>query len=172
MSRDNTEPSFIADRMLGTLTRYLRFLGYDTISANSLRLGNLREDTLLLEIAQRDGRILLTKDRELARRGGDRAVLVTPEDVLAQLAQLIGLGILKNTLRLKMLRCSLCNTRLRPATGAEVSGADYAPSRREGMDFFWCPRCRRLYWMGSHAQNLTVRLEQLPGTTGGNEKRE
>ena len=33
------EQKFITDRMLGTLTRYLRFMGYDTTSANGLAGG-------------------------------------------------------------------------------------------------------------------------------------
>jgi|GEM_PF-4280056 len=56
--------------MLGTLTQYLRFMGYDTRSANELKPGNSREDTELLELAERGDRILLTRDAELARRGG------------------------------------------------------------------------------------------------------
>jgi uncharacterized protein with PIN domain len=37
MSQQSTEQKrFLADRMLGTLTRYLRFMGYDTMSANSI----------------------------------------------------------------------------------------------------------------------------------------
>ena len=70
-----TETRFIVDRMLGTLSRYLRFMGYDTVSANSIRSGNTREDTLLLQRAVQDHRILLTKDKELARRGGEHAML-------------------------------------------------------------------------------------------------
>jgi uncharacterized protein with PIN domain len=158
---DRQQPRFIVDRMLGTLTRYLRFLGYDTISANSLRLGNRREDTLLIEISRRDRRVLLTKDRELARRGGEDALLITAEDVLDQLAQLVAAGVLNDSLKLKMVRCSLCNARLRPATPAEIARAEYAPRIREGLDFFWCARCRKLYWMGSHARNLSKRLDLM-----------
>ncbi len=73
--------------MLGTLTRYLRFMGYDTASANDLAPGNAKEDTLLLERARQGGRILLTKDAEPARRGGEIAVLVRGEDVMDQVQQ-------------------------------------------------------------------------------------
>ncbi|HOB07743.1 MAG TPA: Mut7-C RNAse domain-containing protein, partial [Methanoculleus sp.] len=31
MSRRSGERRFLTDRMLGTLTRYLRFMGYDTL---------------------------------------------------------------------------------------------------------------------------------------------
>ena len=71
------EPRFITDRMLGTLTRYLRFMGYNTVSANSgFEEGNAKEDTLLLACAEQEDRILLTRDTELAQRGKDRAVLM------------------------------------------------------------------------------------------------
>jgi uncharacterized protein with PIN domain len=155
------ENRFIADRMVGTLTRYLRFIGYDVISANSLREGNLREDTLLLEIAERDDRILLTRDRELARRGGTRAVFLDSADVMDQLQQLIRSGMVDPHLELRMHRCSLCNSLLRPATQQEICSTEYAPAQKGGTDFFWCRNCRRLYWMGSHGRNLSDRLEAL-----------
>jgi uncharacterized protein with PIN domain len=147
---------FIADRMLGTLTRYLRFMGYDTLSANSLEPGDTREDTALLRIAREEGRFLLTRDRELARRGGDQAVFLGSEDVMAQIRTLSSLGLV--TQGIVMDRCSLCNTRLRPATAAEVEEAEYAPRGKGGLEFFLCPSCRRVYWMGSHGRNLRESL--------------
>ena len=166
MSRTDSNRRFIADRMLGTLTRYLRFMGYDTLSANSLRRGNNREDTLILEIAAHDGRVILTRDRELARRGGQDAVLITSEAVLDQVRQLVTEGIIENT-HLRMTRCSLCNNLLRPATMAEVKSTDYAPEQRNDLDFFWCSTCHRLYWMGSHGRNLAERLSgKNEGPTG------
>ncbi|MGA2933576.1 MAG: Mut7-C RNAse domain-containing protein [Methanomicrobiales archaeon] len=149
---------FIADRMLGTLTRYLRFMGYDTLSANSLEAGSTREDTALLEIARTEGRILLTRDRELARRGGEMAIFVEGNDVMAQIRILRSLGLI--TPAVVMDRCSLCNTELRPATDAEVEGADYVPEERTSIEFFLCPRCNKLYWMGSHGRNLVASLRK------------
>jgi len=149
---------FIADRMLGTLTRYLRFMGYDTLSANSLKAGDTREDTAILGIARAEGRILLTRDRELARRGGEMAVFVEGDDVMAQIRILHSLGLI--TPVVVMDRCSLCNTELRPATDAEVAGADYAPEERISIVFFLCPACNKLYWMGSHGKNLVASLRK------------
>ncbi|HDR72812.1 MAG TPA: hypothetical protein ENN85_02710 [Methanoculleus sp.] len=156
---DDTPVRFLADRMLGTLTRYLRFMGFDVLSANSLRPGSRREDTTLLEIAGRGQRILLTRDRELARRGADRAVLIESEDVLDQVRQLVRAGLIDPDIRLRMRRCSLCNACLRRASEEEITRTEYAPAERTGLVFYWCPRCRKLYWMGSHGRNLSERLD-------------
>ncbi|WP_333582547.1 Mut7-C RNAse domain-containing protein [Methanoculleus bourgensis] len=157
-STEQTPRRFLTDRMLGTLTRYLRFMGYDTMSANSLSPGNTREDTLLLDIASKDDRVLLTRDRELARRGGAQAVYIASEDVMEQVRQVAGLGLIEPGIR--MSRCSLCNTRLRPATMREIQEARYAPRSTRGKEFSWCPACRKLYWMGSHGDHLEKRLKE------------
>jgi uncharacterized protein with PIN domain len=159
--RSEERVKFLADRMLGTLTRRLRLMGYDTLSANSLFPGSRREDTVLLEIARTQGRMLLTRDAELARRAGEQGVLVRSEQVDEQVAQLLGLGLV--SLQLSFDRCSLCNTPLRPARRREIEGAEYAPEAREGLSFFWCPVCHRLYWMGSHTRRMREEMEKGGG---------
>jgi uncharacterized protein len=144
--------------MLGPLSRYLRFMGYDTASANSITPGNTREDTLLLARALQEKRLLLTRDKELARRGGDSAVLIGNQEVLGQIQQLVDLGLIEPELR--MTRCSLCNEPLRPAREKEITGVSYAPKTSSEIPFFWCRRCRRLYWMGSHSRDLEYRFKK------------
>ncbi len=155
---------FVSDRMLGTLCRYLRFMGYDTISANSLSKSNSLEDTLLLRIALGEGRVLLTRDRELAGRAGPAGVLVRSDDVMEQVKQLLNTGLIDAELR--MTRCSLCNTELREATTGEIAGADYAPKDNDGFLFFFCPNCQKLYWNGSHGKHLADRIGQQLGWKG------
>jgi uncharacterized protein len=155
--RADPEPQFIADRMLGTLSRYLRFMGYDTVSANGLEEGNLKEDTLLLNLAERDNRILLTRDTELATRGKEHAILIKSDNVMEQVQQLIDRGLIER--RLLMSRCSLCNTVLREATPEEIAGADYAPRDKQGLSFCWCERCSKLYWNGSHGKHISERIK-------------
>jgi len=153
-----TEQKFITDRMLGTLTRYLRFMGYDTSSANGLVEGDRKEDTVLLEIARQQHRLLLTKDTELARRGNESAVLIRSDDVMEQVQQLIDRGLVRR--RLTMSRCSLCNTSLREATTCEIEQAEYAPKDWRDLSFFWCRHCKKLYWNGSHGKRLEERVDR------------
>jgi len=151
------ETRFITDRMLGTLSRYLRFMGYNTVSANGFAEGNAKEDTLLLNLATGENRILLTRDTELAMRGKERAVLVKSDEVMEQVQQLIDRGLVVR--RLLMSRCSLCNTVLREATVHEITGADYAPKDKDGLTFCWCEQCSKLYWNGSHGKHISERIE-------------
>ena len=152
------EQKFITDRMLGTLTRYFRFMGYNTTSANGLLEGDPKEDTVLLEIAKQEHRLLLTKDAELARRGNTDALLIRSDDVMDQVQQLIDLHRVKR--RLTMSRCSLCNTELREANTCEIADATYAPKDWRNHTFFWCRQCQKLYWNGSHGKQLEERVER------------
>ena len=152
------EQKFITDRMLGTLTRYLRFMGYDTTSANGMQEGDKKEDTILLAIAQKEDRLLLTKDAELARRGDTSALLIGSDDVMEQVQQMIDLHLVRR--RLTMSRCSLCNTPLREATTCEIGQTDYAPKDWRDLSFFWCQHCKKLYWNGSHGKQLEQRVER------------
>jgi uncharacterized protein with PIN domain len=159
--KQDSRTRFVADRMLGTLCRYLRFMGYDTISANSLSQGNSSEDTLLLRIAHDEGRLLLTRDRELATRAGPAGVLITSDDVIRQVTQLRDGAFIEPEIR--MTRCSLCNSELREASPDEIAGADYAPKDNQGFSFFYCPDCKKLYWDGSHGKHLADRIARQLG---------
>jgi uncharacterized protein with PIN domain len=139
--------------MLGPLIRYLRFMGYDTLAATELGPGGPDEDSALLALAQQERRVLLTRDRELARRGG---ILVEGDDVLAQISALTAAGLIEPVLRLD--RCSRCNTLLRHARPEEIASATYLPVDGPPREIFCCETCGRLYWAGSHADRLAERL--------------
>src|SRR5208283_689191 len=55
-------PRFVADVMLGSLARWLRILGFDTIYFRVI------DDNELIKIALQQERILLTRDTGIARR--------------------------------------------------------------------------------------------------------
>jgi hypothetical protein len=85
-------------------------------------------------------------------------VLVTGDEVMAQIRELTRRGLIVPELRLT--RCSLCNRMLRPATEEEIAGADYAPRNRSNLRFYWCRSCEKLYWLGSHGENLEKRIKE------------
>src|SRR5262245_5316693 len=74
---------FVVDTMLGRLARWLRAMGYDT-----LYLGQA-EDRQLLQLARAQARILLTRDRVLARLAEPHSCLIRGERVDDQILEAV-----------------------------------------------------------------------------------
>jgi len=146
---------FLADGMLGRLARWLRILGHDTAYAIDA------DDNTLMDLARVEGRILLTRDKELYKKSlrlGVNAYLVKSPDHLERLAELAAHFSLKLEIDTESPRCPRCNSPLREILRCEVEGI--IPSRSIAMSkSFWrCAGCGKLYWQGSHWKKIESRL--------------
>ncbi|HWQ68244.1 MAG TPA: Mut7-C RNAse domain-containing protein [Methanospirillum sp.] len=150
------EKRFLCDRMAGSLCRYLRLMGYDTLSANDMQPGNPAEDTILLKMAIHEDRILLTRDAELSRRNALVVLYLESESLEGQIIQLVGRQLIIPVIRLT--RCSLCNSQLieyKPGEGGEDHISD------EITTISWCPFCKKAYWEGSHTSAMRNHLARI-----------
>ncbi len=142
----------LCDHMLGTLAKWLRFMGYDTTYPGPL------DDTELLGLAEREDRILLTRDKELAGRS-PHALRVRSDDLEEQIREVA------SSLHLKLVdplsRCSLCNTPLVAARPEDVGGLVPEGVRSRHTAFWRCPTCRKVYWQGSHWDQMVERLNHF-----------
>lgn len=141
-------PRFLADAHLGGLARRLRLLGFDT------ELARDAPDRSLADLADGDGRIVLSRDRELLKhRRVARGRYVRARTTEEQLREVVAHFGLRENVR-QFSRCLECNAPLRPASLAEV--ADRLPPRvaADQTEFTLCTRCARVYWPGSHWQRL------------------
>jgi hypothetical protein len=61
-------------------------------------------------------------------------------------------------------RCLLCNDPIDaiPREEAEGKVPDFIFSQQRG--FYRCPKCRRIYWQGSHLGNMAKKVEDLRRT--------
>lgn len=132
--------------MLGSLARFLRMAGHDARYA-----GDLTDDEILEE-AEREGRVVVTRDAELAVRSED-AVLLRTKDLDEQLAAVR--DALDLDLAPSMDRCSRCNAPLRDASEADEG---YVPD--DARDLKRCTGCGQYYWKGSHWERIKERLEK------------
>ncbi len=151
------ELKFIVDAMLGDLARWLRMLGYDTIYAGHM------PDRRIIELARRDGRLIVTRDRGLAaraRRDGVQVLVVDAEELpekLAYLARRLGISL---NIDPDKSRCPLCNGVLRRVERSVVRGR-VPPRVYEAYDVFWmCTRCGQVYWRGSHWRSIERIVEE------------
>ena len=155
MTDEATRPRFLCDAMLGSLARWLRFCGYDC-----LYLGTEPEDAELARLAEREGRWLLTRDRELAA-AGPKTQMVHGGTLEGQLAEVLARHDLPPPEGLDHSRCSECNGALEEITPAEIR--DVVPEYvLATVDRFRrCADCRRVYWPGTHGEQIHVRFARV-----------
>ncbi len=143
---------FIVDHMLGKLAKYLRFMGYDTFYPT----GKMSDDELL-NIAEREGRIIITRDRELAQRSG--GFFVESDNYREQLKEVIKKFKLTNEALLS--RCSLCNEPLIKLSKDKARGKVPEYVWEHNTEFYLCPRCGRVYWYGTHTEKIEKLIKEL-----------
>jgi uncharacterized protein with PIN domain len=152
-SDSSAPPKLLADCMLGRLAKWLRLLGYDT------DYDNVASDPELARRSRAEGRVLLTRDHELANRRGLQTLLIQSEVLEEQVCEVQdALGAPPSP---ALSRCSVCNVVLEPATAEEI--ADRVPPYvlRTQTEFHSCPGCGRVYWPGTHIQAMREQLDQF-----------
>lgn len=149
------EARFLADAHLGALARLLRLLGFDTLLAGD------GPDSALAALAQSEGRILLSRDRELLKhRRVARGRLVRALAADAQLVEVARRFGLTDAIR-PFSRCLECNAPLRAADRAEVDARIPPHVAASQSDYATCTGCARVYWRGSHWRRLQARVQAL-----------
>jgi uncharacterized protein len=139
--------------MVGRLARYLRFVGCDTAYLRGL------SDDEILRQARSEDRVLLTRDRALARRA-PRAVLLESPFVEAQWRE-VRLAYPDLPTEVRFDRCTECNGRLSPYVRGTDASADRGLPASIGdgpRPLFRCTECGHLYWEGSHTDQIRSRL--------------
>jgi uncharacterized protein with PIN domain len=139
--------------MLGTLAKWLRILGYDTLFDPDV------DDHQLVRLARAEDRLILTRDRELARRRGVRVLLITDQHLDDQIQQVLADLDLEPDRTLS--RCSVCNEPLVPTDRKAVRSRVPAYVARTQDTFRSCPVCQRVYWRGTHWQQIDQQLARL-----------
>ena len=148
---------FMADAMLGKLTKWLRVMGLDVAYDPSVA------DDQLLRGAVQEGRILLTRDRRLLhRRGPTRRLLIESDYYHEQVRQVVQTFELKPAIRV-FTRCLRCNTPLHPVVKTAIAGRVPPYVYATQTTFKRCMACDRIYWGGTHRDNMLRQLQVILG---------
>jgi uncharacterized protein with PIN domain len=157
---------FVLDAHLGKLARYLRMLGFDC------RYRTDFDDEELIEIAAREERILLTRDKLLLKsRRLTHGYYIRATQKHEQLREVVRKFDLYSQFR-SFTRCMTCNAELVPKRREEIP--DLMPAEREEHtdpfpreiltlyeEFYFCPECRKLFWKGSHFKRMESFIRSL-----------
>jgi uncharacterized protein with PIN domain len=138
--------TFAAEKTLGRLVKWLRLMGFDTLSESQYPNGSF---------LQRIGpdRIFLTRTQRLAgERRGLKTIFIQANDPADQVVELIREAGLRPDDIQSFSRCIICNERI-------IAVAKHAV-RRSVPDYVWnnqvnfstCPKCGRVFWRGTHTE--------------------
>jgi uncharacterized protein len=139
--------------MLGRLARYLRFAGCDT-----LYLPGVSDDEIV-DRARSEDRVVLTRDRELARRASRSLWLASPH--LREQWIAVRSAWPEVPAEVRFDRCTLCNGPLAPyrlGTHPEREGGLPRDRADHGLEIFGCTACGHLYWEGTHTAKVRAQL--------------
>ena len=155
-----SDTRLVLDVMVGGLTSILRMVGYDTVYALDR---DAEEDGAVIDIAETEDRVLITRDRQIADRY-EATVLVDSKQTDDQLRELHEVGFV---LELdEPSRCSSCNGEVELVDSAEARSLAQSGEPPDGPDpraepVWQCRDCGQFYWKGSHWDDVDGRLRAL-----------
>ena len=155
---------FLADGMLGKLTRWLRMLGRDVVYT-----GSTNDSELILK-AKNENRTLLTRDVQLYQQAiakGAEAFLLESPNQIANLAQTVKRFKFSLEINPERSRCPKCNTKIKPIQKVEAEGKVPEKTLVHYDEFWRCPNCGQVYWRGAHWREIEKTLAEAQKTLDG-----
>jgi uncharacterized protein len=151
---------FVVDVHLGKLARRLRLIGLDTAYRPDAN------DAELAALADRERRILLTRDQGLLKR---RLVVhgyfvreTRPHPQLVEVLRRFGPLDLH-----PFSRCLRCNDVLREVAKSAIDATLLPRTRQHYDQFEACGGCGRIYWKGSHWERLMHAIDDARREAAG-----
>lgn len=139
---------FVADVHLRSLARLLRMMGFDTLHDIGFA------DDEIERIALSQGRIVLTRDRDLLkRRSITHGCYVRALSSQQQLCEVFERLQLERSAR-PLTLCPSCNAALHAVPKAQVEHLLPRRARELYQSFSTCEVCLRVFWEGEHWQSV------------------
>jgi uncharacterized protein len=150
---------FLVDQMMGKLCKWLLILGYDT------ELNKETDFRKVKQICLEENRIFITKSiKNFKLAGLNNALLVNSDNSNKQLEIMITFLNLKLNLNLNLnlfSRCLECNTPVIKIEKENLMNRVPEKSYEFNDEFNECPKCKKIYWKGTHYINTIKKLEKI-----------
>lgn len=147
--------SFIVDINVGKLAPLLRVLGMDAKYSDGLT------DNEISLVAEQERRIVLSRDTHLLKRKqiifGRMIRSIYPYDQLEETISFFGI---KGPFKMFSL-CLRCNRELFQVNKEDILHRLEPKTKKYFNSFKMCPECNRIYWRGSHHENIKRRLKDV-----------
>ena len=148
----------ILTKELGRLAKWLRILGFDASYYKENNSGSLIIEAL------REERIILTKNHHLPKSRGIKIVVLEKEKIKEQILEALKVLKLRPDSDKMFTRCIICNEELAGIKKEQIKAKvpEYVYKTQEA--FITCPKCKRVYWQGTHWGNVAKTLEEIRST--------
>jgi len=149
------KPKFILDVHLGTLAKYMRILGFDSLYKNNYK------DEEIVDISLKEKRTILTRDRGILKRSEvTHGYWIRSSKTDEQIIEVIKRFDLKEEIK-ELSRCLLCNSLLRKISKEKV--IDRLPRKVKEFhnEFYYCMNCNKIFWKGSHYTKMKGIIEKV-----------
>jgi len=145
---------FMTDANLGSLAKWLRILGFDTVYYR----GNA--DRTFLRQAEKENRIALSRKKDLAKRQYSGRLLVIASDLAKdQIEEVLNAFSLRPDPAGFFSICLKCNESLENVEKDIIEGLVPAFIYSQHTRFHRCPSCKKIYWPGSHKDRTLAFLK-------------
>ncbi len=146
---------FVVDCMLGKLAKWLRILGFDTLFFCNA------EDKDLIDTAQKQDRILLTRDTGIVEKAKQiKIVFIRSEHWKSQVRQVLDELELREHVK-PYSRCIECNVPLKPISRKQAKNLVAPFVFERSNSFALCPQCGRVFWPGTHHSDMNFKIEDI-----------
>lgn len=136
--------------MLGQTAKWLRLVGIDAKYAPEC------DDDKLLEMAEEEDRILITRDKDLKKK--ERVLMVEkapPETIVKKVIEEYSIEVDP------LSRCSKCN-HIVEEIDKDRAKNEVPTKVYENNDVYWyCSKCDQYYWRGSHWDKIMNKIDKI-----------
>jgi uncharacterized protein len=151
------ETKFVLDVHLGTLARYLRLLGFDTLYRNDF------DDEEIINLSLDGQRIILTRDLFILKNGKvTHGYFVRETNPKKQILEIVRRFDLKDQFKPFTL-CLECNGKIVKVDKSAIENELRENTRKAFQEFYRCMDCRKIYWKGSHYEKMVKMVERIFG---------
>ena len=149
------ETKFVLDVHLGTLAKYLRLLGFDTLYRNNFK------DEEIIGVSASEQRIILTRDLPILKNGKvTHGYFVRETNPKKQLLEIVRRFDLKDQFNPFTL-CLECNGGIVKIDKIKIEKKLKPNTRKSFQEFYQCQSCLKVYWKGSHYEKMMRVVEGL-----------
>ena len=146
---------FIVDRMLGSLSTWMRVLGFDAAYFPEAYSRKIIQRSLS------EQRIIITRNQRVSAKRSFGLIRITSNYVEEQITQVLRDAKLTAKKNKLFSRCTYCNNPVSLVSKRAVYGKVPAYVYKTCASFSTCVECHRIYWKGTHNTLLIEHLEKI-----------